>query len=151
MPRSRRLSIDEVDQSASEAVRSLERYVRAGDLEPTLLELVRIRASQLNGCAYCLDVHLHDARVAGENQRRLDLLSEWREVPELFTAREAAALELTEAVTRISVAGVPDQVWDVVARQFAEEQVVRLLLAIATINVWNRLAVSVQQALPKRT
>jgi AhpD family alkylhydroperoxidase len=151
MTRSERLSIEEVDPSASEAVRGLERYVRAGDLEPTLLELVRIRASQLNGCAYCLDMHLHDARVGGESQRRLDVLSAWREVPDLFTARESAALELTEAVTRISVAGVPDQVWDDVARHFAEEQLVRLLLAIATINVWNRLAVSVHQALPKRT
>jgi AhpD family alkylhydroperoxidase len=151
MTRSERLSIEEVDPSASEAVRGLERYVRAGDLEPTLLELVRIRASQLNGCAYCLDMHLHDARVGCESQRRLDVLSAWREVPDLFTARESAALELTEAVTRISVAGVPDQVWDDVARHFAEEQLVRLLLAIATINVWNRLAVSVHQALPKRT
>ena len=124
--------------------------VPAGDLEPGLLELVRIRASQLNGCAFCLEMHNHDARVKGESQRRLDTLSAWREVPDLFTAREAAALALTEAVTRISDEGVSDRVWDDVAMHFAEKQVVRLLLAIATINVWNRLAVSVHQRLPER-
>ena len=150
MPISQRLSIQEVDASAYQAVRGLERYVRAGDLEPGLLELVRIRASQLNGCAFCLEMHNHDARVKGESQRRLDTLSAWREVPDLFTAREAAALALTEAVTRISDEGVSDRVWDDVAMHFAEKQVVRLLLAIATINVWNRLAVSVHQRLPER-
>jgi AhpD family alkylhydroperoxidase len=151
MPRSERLSIQEVDASAYQAVRGLEHYVRAGDLEPGLLELVKIRASQLNGCAYCLDMHNHDARVEGEDQRRLDTLSAWREVPDLFTAKEAAALALTEAVTRISDEGVSDQVWDGVTMHFDERQVVRLLLAIVTINVWNRLAMSVHQALPKRT
>ena len=150
MPRSERLSIQEVDASAYQAVQGLERYVRAGDLEPGHLELVRIRASQLNGCAFCLEMHNHDARVKGESQRRLDTLSAWREVPDLFTAREAAALALTEAVTRISDEGVSDRVWDDVAMHFAEKQVVRLLLAIATINVWNRLAVSVHQRLPER-
>jgi len=150
MPRSERLSIQEVDASAYQAVQGLERYVRAGDLEPGLLELVRIRASQLNGCAFCLEMHNHDARVKGESQRRLDTLSAWREVPDLFTAREAAALALTEAVTRISDEGVSDRVWDDVAMHFAEKQVVRLLLAIAAINVWNRLAVSVHQRLPER-
>ncbi len=150
MPSSERLSIQEVDASAYEAVGGLEHYVRGGDLEPGLLELVRIRASQLNGCAYCLDMHNHDARVEGEDQRRLDTLSAWREVPDLFSAKEVAALALTEAVTRISDEGVSDRVWDDVAMQFDEKQVVRLLLAIATINVWNRLAVSVHQRLPER-
>jgi AhpD family alkylhydroperoxidase len=151
MPISQRLSIQEVDASAYQAVRGLEHYVRDGDLEPGLLELVRIRASQLNGCAYCLDMHNHDARVEGEDQRRLDTLSAWREVPDLFTAKEVAALALTEAVTRISDEGVSDRVWDDVAMHFDEKQVVRLLLAIATINVWNRLAVSVHQRLPERS
>jgi AhpD family alkylhydroperoxidase len=146
MPRSERLSIQEVDASAYQAVRGLEHYVRAGDLEPRLLELVRIRASQLNGCAYCLDMHNQDARVEGEDQRRLDILSAWREVPDLFDAKEAAALALTEAVTRLSDEGVSDRVWEDVAMHFD----VRLLLAIATINVWNRLSVSVHQRLPER-
>ena len=145
-----RLTIREVDPSAYEAVRGLEDYVRAGDLEPGLLELIRIRASQLNGCAYCLDMHNHDARAAGEEQSRLDVLSAWREVPTLFTATEAAALAFTEAVTNISDEGVPDRVWDDVATHFDDKQAVRLLLAIATINVWNRLAVSVREGLPQR-
>jgi AhpD family alkylhydroperoxidase len=151
MSNSQRLSIAGVDPSAYEAVRGLEQYVRAGDLEPGLLELVRIRASQLNGCAYCLDMHNRDARAGGESQRRLDVLSAWREVPDLFSARESAALALTEAVTRISEQGVPDQVWEDIAAHYDEKQIVHLLLAIATINVWNRLAVSVHQELPART
>jgi AhpD family alkylhydroperoxidase len=151
MPSSQRLSIHDIDPSAHEAVVGLEHYARAGDLEPGLLELVRIRASQINRCAYCLDMHNHDARVHGENQRRLDVLSAWREATDLFTAREEAALALTEAVTRISDQGVSDRVWDDVAMHFDEKQVVRLLLAIATINVWNRLAVSLHQRLPQRT
>ncbi|HET9841249.1 MAG TPA: carboxymuconolactone decarboxylase family protein [Nocardioides sp.] len=151
MPSTQRLSIQEVDPSAYEAVRGLERYVRAGDLEPGLLELVRIRASQLNGCAYCLDMHNRDARARGESQRRLDVLSAWREVPDLFSDREVAALALTEAVTRMSDEGVSERVWDDVAMHYDEKQVVHLLLAIATINVWNRLAVSLHQELPERT
>jgi alkylhydroperoxidase family enzyme len=95
-------------------------------------------------------MHHHDARAAGEDQRRLDVLSAWREVPDLFTAREAAALALTEAVTRIFDDGVSDRVWDDVSMHFDEKQVVRLLLAIATINVWNRLAVTVHQQIPER-
>jgi len=150
-PRRPRLVLADVDPSAYAAVRGLERYVRSGGLEPALLELVRIRASQLNGCAFCLDMHHRDARAAGEDQRRLDVLSAWREVPDLFTAREAAALALTEAATRLSEEGVPDPVWDDAAQHFDENQLVHLLLAIATINVWNRLAVSVHQELPART
>ncbi len=150
MPSSQRLSIQTVDPSAYEAVRGLEQYVRAGDLEPGLLELVRIRASQLNGCAYCLDMHNRDARAGGESQRRLDVLSAWREVPDLFSEREVAALALTEAVTRMSEEGVSDRLWEDVVRHYDEEQVVRLLVAIATINVWNRLAVSVHQDLAER-
>ncbi|HEY2878402.1 carboxymuconolactone decarboxylase family protein [Nocardioides sp.] len=150
MSSSQRLSIQKVDPSAYEAVRGLEQYVRAGDLEPGLLELVRIRASQLNGCAYCLDMHNRDARAAGESQRRLDVLSAWREVPDLFSEREVAALALTEAVTRMSEEGVSDRLWEDVARHYDEKQVVRLLVAIATINVWNRLAVSVHQDLAER-
>jgi alkylhydroperoxidase family enzyme len=96
-------------------------------------------------------MHKHDARVEGEDQRRLDILSAWREAPALFTTREKAARALTEAVTRIPGEGVSDRVWDDAAMQFDQQQVVRLLLAVATINVWNRLAVSLHQGLPERT
>ena len=143
-----RLSVHDVDPGATEAVLALERYVRAGDLEPTLLHLVRIRASQLNGCAFCLDMHHAEAREDGESQRRLDVLPGWREVPTLFTDRERAAIKLTEAVTHIGEAGVPDALWAEVSEQFSEKQTVRLLVAIATINVWNRLAVSTRQQPP---
>ncbi len=143
-----RLDIHAVDPSAYEAVLAMEKYVGASSLDRGLYELVKIRASQLNGCAYCLDMHNRDARKAGEDQRRLDVLSAWREAPGLFTASERAALALTESVTRIGEAGVPDAVWDDVAREFDQRTIVALLMAIAAINVWNRLAVSTHQDLP---
>ncbi|CCF85292.1 carboxymuconolactone decarboxylase family protein [Nitrolancea hollandica] len=145
-----RLSVHEVDPKAYEAVRGLERYVRAGNLEPRLLSLIKIRASQLNGCAYCLDMHAGEARAVGENQRRLDILAAWREASGMFSDRERAALAFTEAVTLIGEAGVPDAVWEDVTRSFDQNEVVRLLLAIAAINVWNRLAVATHQELPNR-
>ncbi|MGH3471159.1 MAG: carboxymuconolactone decarboxylase family protein [Nocardioidaceae bacterium] len=147
--RGERLSIHKVDEKAVEGVLAMERYVRAGDLEPALLELVKIRASEINGCAFCLDMHHRDARKRGEGQRRLDVLPGWHEVPDLFSEREQAALALTESVTRISVAGVPDDVWDRVSASFAEPEIVQLLIAIAAINVWNRLAVSTHQQPPE--
>jgi len=150
MSGSRRLSLDDIDPTAYDSVLGLERYVRAGSLEPGLLDLVRIRASQINGCAFCLDMHNTNARTNGEDQRRLDILSAWREDPSFFTEREKAALALTEAVTRLPDAGVSDEVWDDVSMQFDEKQCVRLLLAVAAINVWNRLAVSIHQPLPER-
>lgn len=143
-----RLDVYSVDPKAYQAVSAIEKYVRNSGLDPRLYELVKIRASQLNGCAYCLDMHNRDARKAGEGQRRLDVLSAWREAPELFTDVERAALAFTEAVTRISDAGVPDQVWDDLARHFDEAGIVHLLMAVATINVWNRLAVTTHQELP---
>jgi AhpD family alkylhydroperoxidase len=145
-----RLDIHVVDPHAHEAVVGMERYVRSSGLDPALYELVKIRASQLNGCAYCLDMHNRDARNGGEEQRRLDVLSAWREAPGLFTDAERAALAFTEAVTRIGDTGVPDHVWADVVTQFGEAGAVHLLMAIATINVWNRLAISTRQALPDR-
>ena len=125
--------------------------MRGSGLDPQLYELVKIRASQLNGCAFCLDMHNRNARAGGEDQWRLDVLSAWREAPALFTAPEQAALAFTEAVTRIGGAGFPDPVWDDVAAHFDEAGIVRLLMAIATINVWNRLAGATHQQLPNLT
>lgn len=144
-----RLDIHDVDATAHQAVFAMESYVRNSGLDPRLYELVKIRASQLNGCAYCLDMHNRDARAEGEDQRRLDVLSAWREAPELFTAQERAALAFTESVTRIGDAGVPDAVWQDVAERFDKAEIVHLLMAVATINVWNRLAVATHQALPQ--
>jgi AhpD family alkylhydroperoxidase len=143
-----RLDIHRIDPQAFQAVLAMEAYVRNSGLDPLLYELVKIRASQLNSCAFCLDMHSRDARRRGEDQRRLDVLPAWREAPALYTGAERAALALTEAVTRIGVAGVPDAVWTDVAAEFDEAGIVHLLMAIATINVWNRLAVATHQQLP---
>jgi AhpD family alkylhydroperoxidase len=148
MSQQKRLMLKVVDPEAYNAVLGIERYVRSGPMERALTELVKLRASQLNGCAFCLDMHAGEARAAGVEQRRLDILSAWREAPSFFSDREQAALELTESVTRIGEAGVPDDVWERVARVFDEREIVRLLMAICAINVWNRIAVSTRQALP---
>ncbi len=143
-----RLSVHDLDPAATQAVLAMEKYVRSSGLDNQLYELVKIRASQLNGCAFCLDMHLRDARAGGEDQRRLDVLSAWREAPEFFSERERAAFALTEAVTLISKNGVPDDVWSRASESFDDKEIVHLLMAISTINVWNRLAVSTHQALP---
>jgi AhpD family alkylhydroperoxidase len=143
-----RLSVNDIDPTAYQAVLAMERYVRNSGLDKPLYELIKIRASQLNGCAFCLDMHHRDARAGGEDQRRLDVLSAWREAPELYSPRERAALALTETVTLIGKDGVPDEVWSEATRHFDNAGMVQLLMAIATINVWNRLAVSTHQQLP---
>jgi AhpD family alkylhydroperoxidase len=143
-----RLSVNDIDPTAYQAVLAMERYVRNSGLDKPLYELIKIRASQLNGCAFCLDMHHRDARAGGEDQRRLDVLSAWREAPDLYTAREQAALAMTEAVTLIGENGVSDEVWSEATRHFDNAGMVQLLMAIATINVWNRLAVSTHQQLP---
>ncbi|MGE5235671.1 MAG: carboxymuconolactone decarboxylase family protein [Acidobacteriota bacterium] len=126
---------------AYRAMQGLERYVRDCGLEPSLLELVRIRASQINGCAYCLDMHSKDARIAGETEQRLYTLSAWRETP-FFSSRERAALDWTEAVTAISDGHVPDEVFARVREQFSERELVDLTLAVVAINGWNRFAIA---------
>lgn len=151
MPHEQRLSVSEVDPKAYQAIFSLEKYVRNGSLDEGLLSLVKTRASQLNGCAFCLDMHAQEARAAGVTQRQLDVLAAWPEAPDLFTERQRAALSLAESVTQIGQAGVPNTVWDTVAASFGQEEIVQLLMAICAINVWNRLAVSTHQALPEQS
>jgi AhpD family alkylhydroperoxidase len=113
----------------------------AARLEPRLFELVKIRASQINGCAYCLDMHTKDARHAGETEQRIYALNAWRETP-FFTDRERAALEWTEAVTRVGDSHVPDDLYERVARQFDEAELVALTFGVIVINSWNRLSIS---------
>ena len=113
----------------------------AARLEPRLFELVKIRASQINGCAYCLDMHTKDARAGGETEQRIYALNAWRETP-FFTDRERAALEWTEAVTRVGETHVPDDLYKRVAAQFDESEMVALTFGVVVINSWNRLAVS---------
>ena len=110
-------------------------------LERPLFELVKIRASQINGCAYCIDMHTKEARLAGETEQRIYALNAWRETP-FFTDRERAALEWTEAVTRVADTHVPDEIHARVAAQFEEAELVALTFAVIVINSWNRLAVS---------
>ena len=135
---------------AYKATRTLEDYVRKSGLEHSLLELVKIRASQINGCAFCIHMHTRDARQAGETEERIYLLDAWRESP-LYTPRERAALAWTEAVTLISETNAPDDVYQEMRRHFSEEEAVKLTLAIATINVWNRMGVSFRALHPVGT
>ncbi|MDA8109904.1 MAG: carboxymuconolactone decarboxylase family protein [Betaproteobacteria bacterium] len=121
------------------AMRALESYVRRCGLPTRLIELVKTRASQINGCAHCLDMHSKDARAAGETEQRLYVLQAWREAP-FYDERERAALEWTEAVTCIAE-GVPDELYERVRRHFSEKELVDLTLALIAINGWNRLAV----------
>jgi AhpD family alkylhydroperoxidase len=136
-----RLHYREANPEAFQTMLKLEGYVRQSGLDPSLYELIKIRASQINGCAFCLDMHTRDARVRGESEQRIYLLSAWREAP-FYTDKERAALELTEAVTRISEQGVPQEVYERVRAHFDEKEYVTLIMAINTINAWNRLSIS---------
>src|SRR5579864_8725966 len=136
-----RIDLMHVNPGVVQAMLGLERQVRQAGFDNKLLELVRMRASQLNGCAYCLDMHSKDARAEGETEQRLYGLSAWREAP-YYTDRERAALEWTEAVTLISRDQVPDEVYERVRRQFSEAELVNLTLAVIAINSWNRLAIA---------
>ena len=138
---SQRLKFYEVNSEAIKPLQALEKYVSNSGLEKPLLELVKLRASQINGCAYCLDMHSKDARAAGESEQRLYVLSAWREAP-FYSERERAALAWTEAVTLISQSHVPDEVYDQARQHFGEEELVNLTMAIIAINGWNRLEVS---------
>jgi AhpD family alkylhydroperoxidase len=123
------------------AMGGLELYLRSCGIEHPLLHLVKLRASQINGCAYCIDMHSKDLRAAGDSEQRLYSLDAWRECP-YYTERERAALAWTEAVTLVSTGHVADAVYESVRAQFSEKELADLTLAIATINAWNRLAIA---------
>jgi AhpD family alkylhydroperoxidase len=137
----RRIQYLKVAPELIQAMRELDNYARNSGLEPGLLELVKLRASQVNGCAYCIDVHTKEARALGETEQRLYELTTWREAP-FYTDRERAALQWTEAVTRVADSHVPDQVYELARAQFSEKELVDLTAAIIAINGWNRLAIS---------
>lgn len=136
-----------VAPAANEAMRGVEQYVRTSGLERSLLELVKIRASQLNGCAYCLDMHTKDARAAGETEQRLAVLAAWRDAP-FYSDRERAALEWTEAVTMLGREGVSDDLYDRARQAFSEAELVNLTMAIIAINGWNRLSIAFRSPEP---
>lgn len=134
-----RLAVDKLAPHMNAAMDALDEASRRTSLEAPMLELVRLRASQLNGCAFCVDMHSRDARRGGEAERRLYALPVWRETP-VFTARERAALELTEAMTRLTDGPVPDELYDRIATHFTDVELAELIWTITVINAWNRLS-----------
>jgi AhpD family alkylhydroperoxidase len=131
------------------ALMALESQIQGSGLEQSLIELVKTRASQINGCAFCINMHTQDARKHGETEQRLYLLNAWRESP-VYTDRERAALAWTEAVTRIAETHAPDDVYEEVRAQFSESDTVNLTMLIAAINAWNRIAISFRSVPPVR-
>ncbi len=138
---SQRLHYGKLFPEGIHALFNLGKVINDSGLEPSLLELVKIRASQMNGCGYCLDMHTKDARAAGETEQRLYALSVWEDTP-FYTPRERAALAWTEAITNIQQGHASDQVYKEVRKQFSEEEVVRLTMAITNINTWNRISIA---------
>lgn len=136
-----RFDYGKVAPGAYRAMAGLEHYLHESGLEESLLHLIKLRASQINGCAYCLDMHWKDLKSIGENDQRLYELNAWEEAP-FYSERERAALAWTEAVTRVSETHVPDAVYERVRKHFSEKEIADLTLAIAAINAWNRLAIS---------
>ena len=136
-----RINYLRVSPRAMQAMMGLQNYVNESGLEHSLLELVKMRASQINGCAFCLDMHSKDARAAGETEQRLYMLSAWREAP-IYSERERAALEWTEALTFLRDEHVPDAVFAAVREHFSEEELVSLSLAVVAITGWNQLNVA---------
>src|SRR4026209_2425229 len=136
-----RVEYAQVAPDSTKVLYGLENYVRQSGLEPGLLDLVKTRVSQINGCAYCLDMHSKDARARGETEQRLYLLNAWHEAP-FYTDRERAALAWTEALTRVADDHVPDEVCEEARRHFKDQELVDLSLAVVAINGWNRLCVA---------
>jgi AhpD family alkylhydroperoxidase len=138
-----RIDITKTGTKAVQALLHTQQFVNHCGIEYSVLEFVKMRASQINGCAYCLDMHSKDMRAAGESEQRIHLLPAWREVP-FYSERERAALEWTEALTLLTEGHAPDDVYQRVRAQFSEEEIVNLTLAVAAINSWNRLCVSLR-------
>jgi AhpD family alkylhydroperoxidase len=142
-----RLNFIQAAPEIVKAVLALSEAVKNCGLEPSLQELVKLRASQMNGCAFCIEMHAREARQQGESEERLYLLNAWRESP-LYTARERAALGWVEALTRLPEGGVPDEVYEAARREFSEEEMVKLSVAIGLINTWNRINVGFRTVHP---
>ena len=139
-----RKSIKDLEPDAYKAMLGLEQYIRNSQIPPMLCELIKIRASQINGCAYCIDMHTQEALKIGETQRRIFALSAWKESP-LFTEEERAVLQLTEEVTLISEDGVSDETYNKVLKFYGENALAQIIMQVIIINSWNRIAVSTRQ------
>ena len=138
-----RIAYTKFAQPATKALLDIEKYLKGCGLEESLLHLVKLRASQINGCAYCIDMHSKDARALGETEQRLYELNAWRETP-FYSARERAALAWTEALTLVAETHVPDSVYEEARKEFNEKELVDLTHAVAAINSWNRLAIAMR-------
>lgn len=138
-----RLNLSEIDPKAFAAMLGLEKYLAQSGINHQLFELIKTRASQINGCAYCLNMHTRDALKIGETNQRLFLLSAWRET-NLFTAKEKAVLALTEAMTLIADAPVSDEIYNAAKEQLSDQELVAVIMAIVAINGWNRIAITLQ-------
>ncbi len=138
-----RINTRKIAPQAIQAMLGIEKYLDEAGLEPSLRLLIQLRASQINGCAYCLDMHWKDAKALGESDQRLYMLDAWRE-SDFYTERERAALAWTEAVTNISSSHAPDEVFEEVRKQFSEKEIADLTLAVAAINSWNRLNIALR-------
>jgi len=144
-----RMNFYQAAPDTMKALMALETQIQSSGLEQSLIELVKTRASQINGCAFCINMHTQDARKRGETEQRLYLLDAWREAP-VYTDRERAALAWTEAVTLISETHAPDDVYNEVRAHFSEAETVNLTTLIGTINTWNRLSISFRAVPPVR-
>lgn len=140
----KRINIKDLEPKAFSAMLGMEAYIRSTSLPPLLLELIKVRASVLNGCAYCIDMHSQEALKEGETTRRLFAVAAWTESP-LFTEAERAALQLTDEVTLVSDGGVSDETYDAVIKHFGENGTAQIIMQIIIINSWNRIAISVNQ------
>jgi len=142
----KRINIATIEPAAYKALMGLENYLATSTINKTLKELIKIRASQINGCAFCINMHTIDARKHGETEQRIYLLNAWKEVQELYTQEERAVLALTEEMTLIANGGVSDETYQKVKSFFDDGQLAQLMLAIITINAWNRMSVATQLA-----
>jgi len=143
----KRINIHEVAPEAYQPMIELEKWIASTGFDRKIYELIKMRASQINGCHYCINMHSRDAMKAGETAQRLFLLDAWRECGDMYSPREQAALALTEEMTHISHGGVSDAVYDEAAKQFSPKELATLMMGIVAINGWNRMAISTHQAL----
>ena len=140
----KRINISKLEPNAFSSMLGMENYIRSTPLPPLLLELIKVRASDLNGCAYCIDMHTQEALKEGETTRRLFAVAAWKESP-LFTEEERAALQLTDEITLISNGGVSDQTYETVVKHYGEIGTAQIIMQIIIINSWNRIAISTNQ------
>jgi AhpD family alkylhydroperoxidase len=136
-----RIGYSEQAAGAYKAMLGLETYLHHSSIEPMLLHLLKFRVSQINGCAYCLDMHSKDLRAGGETEQRVYMLDAWRESP-FYTDRERAALEWAESLTLVSETHVSDEVYEIVKKQFSEKEIIDLTMAVVAINGWNRISIA---------